>query len=1205
MKKKDTNTRWQFWIDRGGTFTDLIARRPDGTLIGHKLLSENPEHYPDAAIQGIRDLMGLSEKATIPTDKIEVVRMGTTVATNALLERKGEPLLLAITAGFKDVLRIGDQSRPQLFAREIILPTLLYKTVIEVDERISAEGEILHALDLNTTKKRLQRAFDTGLRAIAIVCLHGYKYPTHEKNIAAIAKDIGFTQISTSHETTPLIKVVGRGDITVVDAYLSPILKRYVQQISKALVGVKILFMQSNGGLAAAQNFRGKDAILSGPAGGIVGAVSASQHAGFEKIVSFDMGGTSTDVAHFAGEYERTFDSKVAGLRVRAPMMDIHTVAAGGGSICHFDGRRFRVGPDSAGANPGPACYRRGGPLTITDCQVMLGRLQPRFFPHIFGPKQDQPLDIDIVQKKFSSTAQEISTATGTPISAQAVAEGFLKIAVENMANAIKKISVQKGHDVTQYTLTAFGGAGGQHATQVADRLGIQTILMHPFSGLLSAYGIGMADQVLLQEQAIEAELNETLIPKMNQHIERLKNEGLRTLMQQGLEKDRMSTQCKVALKVRDTDGVLSLDFDTAAAMQKTFGELYKQRFGFSRSEKRLQVESLSLEIIVKNESKKMPLPSKKNPPTPKNTARSTTCNISFAGTMIQSPIYDRAALAPNQIITGPAVITEAFSTLVIEPDWQAVLSQKNDLILSRVSPRPQTADIGNNCDPIMLEVFNNLFMSIAEQMGATLQNTATSVNIKERLDFSCALFDKKGNLIANAPHIPVHLGSMSEAVRAVIKKYQDNIHPGNIYITNDPYKGGTHLPDITVITPVFFENILLFYVGSRGHHADVGGISPGSMPANSSTLAEEGVLFATIPLVSKGQFHETEIRKTLETAKYPARNIDQNIADLKAQVAANQCGLSALQQMCSQFSRHTVEAYMCHVQDYAEACVRRVISGLKDAHFCYEMDNGSQIHVTLKVDKKERTVRIDFSGTSPQGADNFNAPKAVTHAAVLYVFRCLIDDDIPLNEGCLKAITIVIPEGSMLAPQYPAAVVAGNVETSQAVTDALFGALGVLAGSQGTMNNLTFGNNKHQYYETLCGGAGAGPNFDGASAVHTHMTNSRLTDIEVLESRFPVRVERFEIRLNSGGLGQYSGGDGVRREIRFLENMTLSLLSNRRKIPPFALNGGEPGALGKSWIQRADGTIQSLAGADEVQVGPGDLFVIETPGGGGFDVVQ
>lgn len=1206
ITNKDTNSSWQFWIDRGGTFTDLIARSPDGSLIAHKLLSENPAHYADAAIQGIRDLMELSSDAHIPANQIEVVRMGTTVATNALLERKGEPLLLAITAGFRDLLRIGDQSRPQIFARQIILPEMLYQSVVEIDERISARGEVLKTLDLDSLRDDLQTAFDAGLRALAIVCLHGYRYPAHEQQAAALAREIGFTQISTSHETTPLIKVVGRGDITVVDAYLSPILRRYVKQVSEALGGVKLLFMQSNGGLADARHFRGKDAILSGPAGGIVGAVAAAQEVGFEKIITFDMGGTSTDVAHFAGAYERTLDAKVADVQVRAPMLDIHTVAAGGGSICHFDGSRLRVGPDSAGADPGPACYRKGGPLTVTDCHVMLGRLQPAFFPRIFGPDQNEALDADTVRQQFAALAQKIEKDTGKAATPEAVAEGFLLIAMENMANAIKKISVQQGHDVTQYTLVAFGGAGAQHAAQVADRLGMSRVLIHPYAGLLSAYGIGQADQVLLKTQAVEAELSETLMPQLAQDIAALEQTGVREMMQQGVSRERIHTRCKVALKVRGTDTAHDVDWDSAAAMRAAFAERYTQRFGFSPPEAGLVVENLSVEIIGKNRgdaqkksSQNATVEATLAPDTPAQA--SAVVPVTFKGKPQQTPIYTRDKLKPHLQIDGPAIITEPFSTIIVEPGWRATLKPGDTLILERVTPRAAQTALGTSCDPVMLEVFNNLFKSIAEQMGATLQNTASSVNIKERLDFSCALFDAAGNLVANAPHIPVHLGSMSESVRAVLQKYAGRMQPGAVYVTNDPYHGGTHLPDITVITPVYADKRLQFFVGSRGHHADIGGITPGSMPAHSRSLNEEGVLFSTILLVADGHFLENEIRALLGAGPSPARNIDQNIADLKAQVAANQQGVHALHKMCDQFSLTTVQAYMQHVQDNAAESVRRVIDRLKDGAFTYAMDQGSRIAVNIKIDRSARRAVIDFTGTSPQQGDNFNAPKAVTQAAVLYVFRTLVDDNIPLNEGCLKPINILTPEGTMLAPSYPAAVVAGNVETSQAVTDALFGALGALAGSQGTMNNLTFGNDSHQYYETLCGGAGAGPESDGASAVHTHMTNSRLTDPEILEWRFPVRIERFEIRLHSGGRGKHRGGNGVRREIRFLEAMSLSILSNRRVVPPFGLFGGQSGKQGKHWIEKAEGAVFGLESTAQVEIGPGDLFVIETPGGGGF----
>ncbi len=1203
MNQTTKTSRWQFWIDRGGTFTDVIGRRPDGKLIGHKLLSENPEHYPDAAIHGIRVLMGLSAQNPLPAKKIEVVRMGTTVATNALLERQGERMVLAITKGFRDALRIGDQSRPDLFAREITLPPLLYEDVIEIDERISAEGKILKPVDREPLRAPFKNAYDRGIRAVAIVCLHGDRYPAHEQAAAEVAKEVGFTQISTSHETIPLIKLVGRGETTVVDAYLSPILRRYVDRVSNRLGKARILFMQSHGGLVAAEWFRGKDAILSGPAGGVVGAVEACAKAGFQKVITFDMGGTSTDVAHFAGEFERRFESRVSGIRLRAPMMRIHTVAAGGGSICRFDGTRYRVGPDSAGANPGPACYRRGGPLTVTDCHVMLGTLQTDFFPHIFGPEQNQPLDADMVRQKFSQLADEIKTATGDDRSPEAVAEGFLQIAVENMANAIKKISVQRGFDVTRYTLCAFGGAGGQHAAQVAERIGIKTILIHPFSGLLSAYGIGRADQRLLREKSIEAPLDEKIMPLLEKTIEQLIQAASEDMRQQGIPAERITSLKKMSLKVSGTDTALGVDFAAREDMISAFKKAYQQYFGFSAPEKPLVVNTVSVELIGRADQAPAPdfktdnpPPEKLNPPAPE-----TVVFAFIRGEKTKVPVFKRESLFPGTRLSGPAIVCEPFSTLRIDPGWSAELTERNDFILNRTAEVAQTFQIGTQSDPVMLEVFNNLFMSIAEQMGATFQNTATSVNIKERLDFSCAIFNEHGHLVANAPHIPVHLGSMGASVQAVLKKYKENISPGDVFVMNDPYNGGTHLPDVTVITPVFKENAICFFTGSRGHHADIGGLMPGSMPPHSKRLTDEGILLPPIRLVEKGRFKEEDLRKRLQEGPFPSRNVEQNIADLQAQIAANQKGVEALNHICTQFGVQTVRAYMKHVQDCAEEAVRQVIDTLSEGTFVYALDNGSHIKLQITFDKLRREAVIDFNGTSPQRDDNFNAPAAVTRAAVLYVFRTLIADAIPLNDGCLTPIDIRLPKGSMLSPHFPGAVVAGNVETSQAVTDALFGALGTMAGSQGTMNNLCFGNDVHQYYETICGGAGAGPDFHGADAVHTHMTNSRLTDPEILETRFPVRVERFEIRHGSGGRGLFHGGNGVRRAIRFLKPMRLSILSNRRTIPPFGLAGGAPGSTGKHWVKRQDGSVTPLSGCDQCDVGPGDLFIIETPGGGGF----
>ncbi|MFQ5596828.1 MAG: hydantoinase B/oxoprolinase family protein [Nitrospiria bacterium] len=1200
--------RWQFWIDRGGTFTDVIGRTAEGTLTGHKLLSENPAHYPDAAIEGIRRLMGLGPNEAIPAGAIEVVRMGTTVATNALLERKGERVLLAITAGFRDALQIGNQTRPRLFDKAIVLPERLYETVVEIEERMSAQGQVLKPFDPKTLRPQFQAAFDAGIRATAIVCLHAYRYPTHEQGVAALAREMGFDQVSASHECAPLIKLVGRGDTAVVDAYLSPILRRYISQVSATLGGARILFMQSNGGLADAGHFRGKDAILSGPAGGVVGAVEAAKLAGFEKMITFDMGGTSTDVSHYGGAYERISETEISGIRLRAPMMRVHTVAAGGGSICFFDNGRYRVGPASAGADPGPACYRRGGPLTVTDCHVMLGRLQAAFFPQVFGTGQNQPFDREIVRKRFSELMEEIRKSTGDRRSPFEVAEGFLKIAVENMANAIKKISVQQGHDVTRYVLCAFGGAGGQHACKVADTLGMKKVFIDRFAGVLSAYGIGHADLRLLREASIEERLQKALMPHLSEKLDGLSDAGIRKMQGQGVSDERIRVAQTIHLKVEGTDMVLGVPFGPLPEIRTVFEDAYRHRFGFTMPPRDLIVDRLSIEVIgsshrsdrrgtgagAKAGSDKGSIPEKTVTP-------ASFVDVHIDGKLRPTPVYDRPSLNLQHRITGPAIVCDPFSTTVVEPGWEAVPTREGGLILERAAPLPRQSAIGTRCDPVMLEVFNNLFMSIADQMGHTLETTASSVNIKERRDFSCAVFDEGGNLVANAPHIPVHLGSMSESVRAVLLEYAGDIYPGDVFVLNDPYHGGTHLPDVTVITPIFEDGRLVFFTGSRGHHADIGGLTPGSMPPKSRHVEEEGVLIQAHRLVSQGRFDERSIREALVAARFPARNPDENIADLKAQVAANHKGVLELRNMVASFGMGTVSAYMKHVQTNAEEAVRRVIDGLSDGAFSYALDNGSVISCHISIDKIKRRTRIDFGGTSAQQANNFNTPKAVTRSAILYVFRTLVDDDIPLNEGCLKPIEIVVPEGSMLAPVYPAAVAAGNVETSQVITDALFGALGVMAAAQGTMNNLTFGNDRYQYYETLCGGAGAGPDFRGASAVHTHMTNSRLTDPEILEWRYPVRVMRFEIRQESGGKGRYPGGNGVRREICFLEPMRVAILSNRRSVPPHGLAGGCAAALGKNQIIRADGSRRDLSGTEALAVGPGDRIRIETPGGGGY----
>jgi 5-oxoprolinase (ATP-hydrolysing) len=1194
--------KWQFWIDRGGTFTDIVARKPDGSLVTHKLLSENPERYADAAIQGIRELLDVPAGEKIPGEKIEAVKMGTTVATNALLERKGDRTALVTTKGFRDSLRLAYQNRPRLFDRNIKLPEMLYESVIEADGRFDAQGEELTALDRDALRTELQAVYDDGIRACAIVFMHGYRYTAHENAAAQIARDIGFTQVSVSHQVSPLMKLVSRGDTTVVDAYLSPILRRYVDQVASELGGVKLMFMQSNGGLTDAAKFQGKDAILSGPAGGVVGMVRTAEMDGFKQVIGFDMGGTSTDVSHYDGEYERDFETQVAGVRMRAPMMKIHTVAAGGGSILHFDGARFRVGPDSAGANPGPAAYRRGGPLAVTDINVMLGKVQPEFFPNVFGPEGNEPLDADAVRAGFEAMAAKIKDATGQVRTPEDVAEGFLRIAVENMANAIKQISVQRGYGVTDYILQCFGGAGGQHACQVADTLGMTKVFVHPFAGVLSAYGMGLADIRAMREQAVEAKLESGALAGLDQQLDVLAADARGELHEQGITDAKIKMLKRLHLRYDGTDTPLIVDFGDVDAIKGQFEEQHKQRYGFVMSEKPLVVEAVAVEAVGETQSLPDAEAKADNTDGVAPDALATRAVV-FDGTSEDTPFYKREDMKPGATVRGPAVIVEPVGTTVIDPGWEAKVNARDHLVLTRVVAMKRSEAIGTQADPVMLEVFNNLFMNIAEQMGVTLANTSYSVNIKERLDFSCALFDQEGLLIANAPHMPVHLGSMGESVQAVMRNNVGSMKAGDVYMLNDPYNGGTHLPDITLITPVFGDDgkDILFYVASRGHHADVGGITPGSMAPNSRILEEEGVLIDNFKLVDQGKFDEVGLTGLLEGAKYPARNPYQNIADLRAQIAANEKGVQELRKMVDHFGLEVVHAYMGHVQDNAEESVRRVIDNLEGGEFSYEMDNGAVVKAKVTIHKETRSATVDFTGTSDQLDNNFNAPSAVTRAAVLYVFRTLVDDDIPLNAGCLKPVDLIVPEGSMLNPVYPAAVVAGNVETSQHVTDTLYAALGVMSGAQGTMNNFTWGNDTHQYYETICGGSGAGPGFNGTSGVHTHMTNSRLTDPEVLEWRFPVMLESFEIRQDSGGNGEFKGGNGTTRRVRFLEDMTASILSNHRRVPNQAVAGGEPGKLGRNAIERVDGTVEELKGTDGAQMHPGDVFIIETPGGGGY----
>ncbi len=1309
--------RWQFWIDRGGTFTDVVGRRPEPgggfTLVTHKLLSENPEQYRDAAVAGIRHLLGLKSDEPITPEQVECVKMGTTVATNALLERRGEPTLLVTTRGFRDALRIAYQERPRLFERHIVLPEMLYSRVIEAVERVGADGEMVQPLDEAHLRERLWAAFDAGLRSVAIVFMHGWRYPAHELAAERLAREAGFTQVSVSHQVSPMMKLVGRGDTTVVDAYLSPILRRYVEQVAAEMPGVKLFFMQSSGGLTDAHAFQGKDAILSGPAGGIVGMVRtaelaredlrdlgkevqrgphpsplpggegavpalteravpaftegavrrASPHPGLRpegegarggppgpvKVIGFDMGGTSTDVSHFAGEFERAFETRVAGVRMRAPMMSIHTVAAGGGSVLEFDGSRLRVGPHSAGANPGPACYRRGGPLAVTDANVMVGKLQPRYFPSVFGHDANEPLDRAAVTAKFSALAAEISRASGVKQEPEKVAEGFIDIAVGSMANAIKKISVARGYDITRYTLQCFGGAGGQHACRVADALGMDRVFVHPLGGVLSAYGMGLADQNVMREAAIELPLAEA-VGAVQARLDALATDAQAELVRQGVSDAEVQVHQRVHVRYQGTDSALVVPFGSVEEIHLAFEASYRQRFSFLMDGRALIVEAVSVEAVAPGDAPAEP----RHALVPEALAPSVeTVRMFSGGAWWDAALVVREQVRPGHTIDGPAVIAEKNATTVVEPGWRARATALDHLVLERVQARVARQAIGTSVDPVMLEVFNNLFMNIAEQMGLQLQNTAYSVNIKERLDFSCALFDAEGNLIANAPHMPVHLGSMSESIKTVIARNAGRMQPGDVYVLNDPYHGGTHLPDVTVVTPVYMDVDIadpsspsppggrpgwgpggepdaprepppqpspsgggskpIFYVGSRGHHADIGGITPGSMPPFSTRIEEEGVQIDNVKLVDGGRLREAEMLELLGSGAWPSRNPQQNLADLKAQIAANEKGVQELHRMVEQFGLPVVQAYMGHVQDNAEESVRRVITRLKDGAFTLPLDNGAQIKVAIRVNADQRSAEIDFTGTSAQLANNFNAPIAVCMAAVLYVFRTLVDDDIPLNAGCLKPLHVIIPEGSMLNPLPPASVVAGNVETSTCITNALYGALGCMAAGPCTMNNFTFGNARYQYYETIAGGSGAGAvlddagqvvgGFDGTSVVQTHMTNSRLTDPEVLEFRFPVRLESYAVRAGSGGAGRWKGGDGGVRRMRFLEAMTASILSNGRHHGAFGMAGGGAGAPGINRVERADGSTLALDHIGSVEMQPGDVFVIETPGGGGFGV--
>ncbi len=1196
---------WQFWIDRGGTFTDIVARQPNGTLVTHKLLSENPAHYADAAIAGIRYLLGVGAEAELPTKDIECVKMGTTVATNALLERDGEHVAFITTSGLGDALKIGTQARPDLFALDVETASPFYDHVVEIDERLRFDGSVIRPLNKDAARKALEGARGSGCRAAAIALAHGYRHNEHERELEKIAYEVGFEHVSVSHKLSPLMRLVPRGGTTVADAYLTPVLRRYVNRVASQLSGVQLLFMQSSGGLSSADAFRGKDALLSGPAGGVVGMAATGARAGCRYLIGFDMGGTSTDVSHYAGQLERTAEVCISGATIRAPALDVHTVAAGGGSILRFDGSRMRVGPASAGAKPGPACYGAGGPLAVTDCNVLLGKLRPEYFPKVFGHDGKQPLDTAVVRNKFEKLAEDISKGTGVERTPEAVAEGFLEIAVENMANAIKKISVEQGHDVTAYTLCCFGGAGGQHACLVADRLGIRRVLVHPYAGVLSALGIGLADVRHLTDSPVEARLDAPTLNKLSTEWDRLITEGRDAVVAQGVPSERIDVERRVFLRYEGSDTALQVTAGSVEQITSRFEATHMARFGFVAKEKHLIIESIQVETIGRS----LPVDIVITDDDCNSSNDPVTCPVVTGGKKFNdTPFIRRESLHADKPIPGPAVLLEATGTTVVEPGWAAKVMATGDLLLERVEALPERVAIGTDVDPVQLEIFNNLFMSVAEQMGVVLQNTSASVNIKERLDFSCALFSTDGELVANAPHIPVHLGSMGASIKSIIAANGgDSMRRGRVWALNAPYNGGTHLPDITVVRPVFLgdDETPSFFVGARGHHADIGGTVPGSCPADSTDVSEEGVLLDGVLLVDDGRFLEEEIVKLLTSGDHPARNAQQNVADLKAQVAACAKGAGELARAAAHYGVDVVHAYMGHVQRNAEECVRRLLCDVEDGEFTYEMDDGAKVQVKLTVNRTARSAVLDFTGTSGTHGGNWNAPSSIASAASLYVMRLLVGEDIPLNAGCLTPLTLVLPKNTMVNPSYPAAVVAGNVETSQVVVDCLLGALKVAGASQGTMNNLIFGNERHQYYETICGGAGATKDKDGCSAVHTHMTNSRLTDVEVLEWRYPVVLEMFRVRYGSGGNGKRRGGDGVVRRLKFEEEMEVNVLSGRRRVPPYGACGGMPGRTGCNRKIAIDGTVEEFGGQVQTSVKKGECFEIETPGGGGFGAVE
>ena len=1203
-----TNPGWRFAIDRGGTFTDIVGIAPDGSLHTTKVLSHDPAHPGDPALRGIQEV--LAAQAGRHGRRIASVRLGTTVATNALLERAGAPTLLVTTAGFADAPLIGYQERPDIFAREIRRPRPLHARARGVPERVDASGKVLVPLDEEAVRAVLREARRDGISAVAIVFLHGFRHPVHERRAAAIARAEGFAEVIASHEAAPLLGFVARGDTTVADAYLSPVLleytRRFVASVARDLGRPEVAFMQSNGGLVDAAGFRGVNGVLSGPAGGVIGMMAAGGAGSARPLIGFDMGGTSTDVSLATGVLPRRFAAEIDGVRLQTPHVDIATIAAGGGSILRFADGRLQVGPASAGAVPGPACYRRDGPATVTDCNVALGRIPATRFPSVFGPTGDAPIDVDASRRRLAELAAAACAATGTEYSVERLAEAFLEVAVARMANAIRELALHRGHDPAQSALLCFGGAAGQHACAVARLLGLREILLHPLAGVLSAYGIALTSRRAIRRRTLELPLDDTGWASGLRLLEQLERESRDDLLRQAVPAPGIDVTHSVQLRVAGADSTIELPWAEAAPLRAAFFAAHRQLYGFANEQSSLVVATVMAEAV---EQVRVDAGSARaGPATGAAAGPPEIAPAWFDAAWHEVPLVPRSSLSPGATLTGPVLVCEDGATSWIAPGWQGEVASNGVLVLRPGAPGGTLGSDPNvprsTPDPMRLEVFNALFMHVAEQMGAVLRQTASSVNIKERLDFSCALFDAEANLVANAPHMPVHLGSMGASVTAVLQRYGGELRPGDAYVVNSPYAGGTHLPDVTVVSPVFDAagRTIEFFTASRAHHADVGGITPGSMPPHSRTIAEEGALILPQRMLRDGQLDEARLRDLLCGGQYPARNYAQNLADLRAQLAANARGARELERAAALHGRRTLLQYMRHVQDNAEACMRRAIRALRDGRFRYELDDGQAIVVQVTVDGARGAATVDFTGTSPQAANNFNAPRAVTVAAVLYVFRTLVDEPIPLNAGCLRPLTIVVPPGSMLDPAPPAAVVAGNVETSQCIVDALYGALGLQAAAQGTMNNFTFGNERYQYYETIAGGAGAGPGYDGASGVQTHMTNSRLTDPEVLEMRFPVLLREFSIRPGSGGSGRHRGGDGLVRRIEFRESMTAAILSNHRRIRPFGLAGGGPGLPGRNAVRRRGvAAAEALDATAALTVGPGDQIEIETPGGGGF----